>query len=215
MKTRVLFVVAVIASILGLYGWACSLHTQVATMTQAVPDGSPGQGRYGLSMPGFTGCETLFGGADLRCENVDNYQLLGPGACANVDTTPLALTYGGTATYLGTAKFLTDNLLDASWNCDGGLCSYTIESKVPVDYHGGQLCLQGGSMCTNGDGGGLTWLTEEPPTPPSTAPVYGVSSQIVFNAAAMTLSTQACCGAASPCWVGGLISLMQDTVPPG
>jgi hypothetical protein len=150
----------------------------------------------------------VFPSGQLRYEQVHAYQVISAGNCANIDTAPVPLASGGTATYYGQADFNCDGV-SGGGSCDAGACTTHQVSAVSLDLHGGQCCVQGGSLCTNSDGGGLSSYVVNNPTTNTAAPAYGVSSQIVCNANSGTIQLQACAGANQACSVAGVISQVQ------
>lgn len=133
------------------------------------------------------------------------------GQCSNLGDPSLPIIDGQVGTMWGAATINADKI-DASTNCDGGVCSGWITSTLPFDYHGGQVCVQGGSLCTsNTDGGGLSAVQQS--TAISAGPANGFTSQIVFNFAAKTFSLQGCCSSAAGCWLAGRISEQDYPLP--
>jgi hypothetical protein len=199
---RFIFALSVVGALIMSFVWSCRIQREVRELDEphkVAPKGA--------SSPGFVGSQGLASGQvsgfNWRFEAMPKMTLVAANGALTFGTIPVPLGPAGLGEYWGDVIYTVDGV-DASTNCDGGVCSGLLEMKIPVDIHGGQCCIMGGSKCSTDGGGGLSSYILNDTA--STGVSSGAAAQIVCDPVGQTLSLQFLAGPNSSFWVGGIIS---------
>jgi hypothetical protein len=129
-------------------------------------------------------------------------------------TVPVPFVSGTTGTVWMAVMADCDGI-DASTNCDSGVCSAFLEQTYALDLHGGQCCIAGGGYCTGAEAGlSTTYAIVNVNTAPDAGnPATGVSLQVSCTGSTGAITATAWAGPNSGCNFYGLTSEWQSPPP--